>query len=558
MKSPSKTLSLIFAFSTLCMLGCDPGRGGRGGNGGSGGSGGTGGNSDFGSGQDDAGFVGDPTTCADAEMYKTYIGCDYWPTVVANAVWSIFDFAVVVSNPGTTAADVTVTGPNGTNQSVTVQPNALVKIYLPWVPSLKGPDATSAGSAQPLTASVLAKASAYHLVASVPVLVYQFNALEYAPKNGAPGKKWNTCPGKGDLFTPPCFSYSNDASLLLPSTAMTGNYRIFTEHGNGTTASPFMPGYFAITATQANTTVKIQLSSTGNTLAGTGVTAIPTGGKTTVTLNAGDVLELMGQGTNAVDLSGSEVQADKPIQVVAGVACISNPAGGTDAMGSPLSCDHIEETVMPEETLGRHYVVTRPTGPHKTPVTHTVRLVGNVDGTNLTYMPAVAGAPTTISAGEVVEIGEVTKDFEVTGDHEFIVTMIQQSGGLVDPNAALSMQEGDPSLSAAVAVEQYRLNYVFLAPSDYDFNFADVVMPMGTTIMLDGAAVTTATTQLGGGSTYGVVRIPLTAGSSGGAHTLIADQPVGLQIIGYGLYTSYQYPAGLNLLAIAPPPPPIP
>src|SRR4051812_6262104 len=30
---------------------------------------------------------GDPKTCAEAAMYKTYVGCDFWPTVVANEVW---------------------------------------------------------------------------------------------------------------------------------------------------------------------------------------------------------------------------------------------------------------------------------------------------------------------------------------------------------------------------------------------------------------------------------------------------------------------------------------
>src|SRR4051812_6891235 len=32
----------------------------------------------------------DPVTCAEAEMSKSYIGCDYWPTVAANVVWSVF------------------------------------------------------------------------------------------------------------------------------------------------------------------------------------------------------------------------------------------------------------------------------------------------------------------------------------------------------------------------------------------------------------------------------------------------------------------------------------
>src|SRR4051812_24497651 len=80
----------------------------------------------------------DPKTCAEAATFKSYIGCDYWPTVTSNVVWSIFDYAVVVANAGEGDAEVTVTGPGGVNQKVTVAPNALKKIYLPWVKELKG------------------------------------------------------------------------------------------------------------------------------------------------------------------------------------------------------------------------------------------------------------------------------------------------------------------------------------------------------------------------------------------------------------------------------------
>ncbi len=34
-----------------------------------------------------------------------------------------------------------------------------------------------------------------------------------------------------------------------------------------------------------------------------------------------------------------------------------------------------------------------------------------------------------------------------------------------------------------------------------------------------------------------------------------ANEPIGVQVLGYGRYTSYQYPAGLDLKPIAPPPP---
>src|SRR5688500_11028437 len=81
----------------------------------------------------DAGAPGDlghdPETCDEAKQARTYIGCDYWPTVVANNVWSVFDYAVVVSNVGKNAADVTVTGPNNVSHKVSVAPGTLEKIY---------------------------------------------------------------------------------------------------------------------------------------------------------------------------------------------------------------------------------------------------------------------------------------------------------------------------------------------------------------------------------------------------------------------------------------------
>jgi hypothetical protein len=159
-----------------------------------------------------------------------------------------------------------------------------------------------------------------------------------------------------------------------------------------------------------------------------------------------------------------------------------------------------------------------------------------------------------LNAGDVVDLGKVTTDFEVTGSHEFAVGMFQLGGTLADPKMVgdPTPSKGDPSQSLAVAVEQYRQKYVFLAPDDYDVSYADVQAPMGANLTLDGAPVTQAWTGVGGGA-FGVVRITLGPGM-GGAHLLTADQPVGLQVIGYGAHTSYQVPGGVNLMPIAPPP----
>jgi len=520
-----------------------------GGSGGSGGSSGGFGGDDGSSGE--GGFVGDPTTCAEAAQSQSYIGCDYWPTVTANNVWSIFDFAVVVANTGTQTANITITGPGGTNQSGPVAPQSLSKFYLPWVGPLKGPDTDPCGTAKPLAQSVLAIGAAYHLVASVPVTVYQFSALEYQGMGGMTGKNWAACPGNSACMDPTspaylqtigCYSFSNDASLLLPSTAMTGNYRV-TGHGGWGPA--MMGSYVAITATANNTMVNVHVSTTGQVTAGGNIAATANGGTLTLTMNQGDVAELVGAQADASDLSGSLVQANNPVQVITGLPCLDVP-------DTAPACDHVEESNLPAETLGKDYIVSQPTGPHGSIVGQLVRIYGNFDNTQLTYSTQPQGCPTTINAGQTVDCGIVAQDFEVKGNNSFAVGIFTQGASIVDPSAMPPNQEGDPDQSMMVAVPQYRTKYVFLAPTDYEENYLVVSAPTGAVVSLDGANLT-ATPAPVGSTGFGILRAPLGPGQAG-AHVLTSTQPVGIQVMGYGSYTSYQYPGGLDLVHISPPP----
>jgi hypothetical protein len=77
------------------------------------------------------------------------------------------------------------------------------------------------------------------------------------------------------------------------------------------------------------------------------------------------------------------------------------------------------------------------------------------------------------------------------------------------------------------------------------------VQPMDATLTLDGAPIDIAPVAIGSG--FGVARVELPLGNSG-AHLLEATAPVGIQVLGYGTATSYQYPGGSDLIAIAPPP----
>jgi hypothetical protein len=509
--------------------------------GGAGGQGGQGGEPDlgFGGNAPDAGPGGitvDPTTCEEAEKKHSYVGCDFWPTPLDNIVDAVFDYAVVAANVGQNPADVTITRGGVTVASAHIQPNDLATMVLPWVDGLRNVPPDSCGSSDPLVATSRVDGGAYHVVSTRPISVYQFNPLEYQSLGGPPGKNWAGC---ASCVNGECNSYTNDASLLLPSTALTGDYRITGLPGD----DAMFPPYFAVTGTAPDTSVTVKLAKDAHIVAGGGLPETLAGGKVTFTIGAGDVVEIIG--TISSDFSGSLVLASKPVQVLTGVACINNPV---DA----YACDHVEEVVFPAETLGKHYVVTVPTSPEATPIGHVVRIYGNVDGTTLSY-PTIkpVGGPITISAGEVKDLGVVSESFEILGDHEFAVGSFQLGAQLLGKNPQEPSDEGDPAQSMATAVEQYRTKYVFLAPLDYDYSFVDVVLPKGTKLTLDGKEIFIKFEPIG--PIYGVSRVLLNVGNNG-AHSLSASAPVGIQVIGYGAYTSYQYPGGLDLDAIAPPP----
>ena len=402
---------------------------------------------------------------------------------------------------------------------------------------------------------------AYHLTSTFPVTVWQFNPLEYRKDAAELATEMRTCtfpPTQSNSDGTNCESVSADASLLIPSTALTGNYRVTTKsatpvRADGTGAADAAGG-FAITATQDTTHVKIQLSA--DLAAGTGITAGNKGDVVEYDLNAGDVLEFLGKieeaDMPAADLSGSIVNATKPVQVI-GFNPLTNVPSPAVA-GSGVCCaDHLEETVLPAEVLGKHYVIASPSTHTGGNAGHYLRFVGDFDNTTLMYKPAnPPGAPGTLMAGQVVEI-DVTAGFEVVADQPFALISTMKSG-TVQNNCTTNQTApecfvGDPSTTDEVAVEQFRQQYIFLAPTDFAYNWADVLMPTGANVMLDGAPLGGTAEVVDDG--WSVKRVPLMAGTTMGAHTLSSDMPVGLQVMGYGHATSYYYPGGLNLKLIA-------
>src|SRR5262249_46265767 len=126
------------------------------------------------------GSTADPATCAETAQVRTSVGCDFWPTVVANPVWTDFDFGVVVMNTSASQADLTIDGPKAFQYVQSVPPDQSLIITLPWVTKLKGPEFSRTNtSGNHLKESVRVNDDAYHLRSSVPVHAWQYNPLEY-------------------------------------------------------------------------------------------------------------------------------------------------------------------------------------------------------------------------------------------------------------------------------------------------------------------------------------------------------------------------------------------
>jgi hypothetical protein len=447
----------------------------------------------------------------DWQVSTSSIGCEYYPTVTANSqLVGPFHFAVAIENAGSLPANYVVTRGATSTASGQVAAASVAVVQLPWVDELKAPPST-------LLSRSAAGNGAYHLVTDQPVTVYQYNPLEY--KIGSQ------------------YSYTADASLLLPVNTWTENYTVAAR--NTWYFTPiFYPGFYAITASQDNTVVTLNPSITGRwVVAGAGVAA---NGSGTITLNTGDVLQVLsasgGGSPDSSDLTGTGVLASKPVQVIAGHDCTNIPY----YVGA---CDHLEDSMLPIETLSGTYIVAAPWIAAGTLKNRVVRVIGVDNSATLQFDPPQAGAPSTILAGQYVELPPSQTSYRITSDHKILVAQYME-GQLAGGNA------GDPSMALAVPVEQYRSSYRFFASTSYDASFVDITAPTGATVTLDGVRVGATAFATVGTSGYGVARVQLSNAGSGD-HSITSDHDIDISVYGYGQNTSYWYPGGLNLIHLA-------
>lgn len=485
--------------------------------------------------------------CEKARLSNSYIGCEYWPMVMANQVDSLFhdQYAVVVSNPHPTGtAEVSVFQAGGATPIATEQvaPGAVKTIHLPW---------NAMGAREVISSSRTETRTrrgniAYRLESTLPVTAYQFNPLATA---------------KGGTY-----SYSNDASLLLPThiyappgdgstyfvVSMAHQDRYISDVFSGSTTADW-GALVAVVGTEDGTEVTVR--SRGGIASGGGIAGVDPGGTVTFTLNRHEVVQLAsrpyGNPDRATivgdifttvyqreyrqsDMTGSVITADKPVAVYTGADCYYMPF-------TVQACDHMEEQLFPYQNLGSSYVAARtalpPLRQGQSPVDpgDIWRIVAAVDGTQLTFQPQVH-ANVSLNAGQWIQV-QTNQNFIVSSqniDHPIAVTQF-----MVGQQATNSTM-GDPSMILAVPRLQYRDSYSFTTPTTIAKNYINVVRPLGAEVLLNDSPVTATWTQL---SDVEIAQIEI----PGGTHTITSNAKIGVTVYGYDETVSYGYPAGMDL-----------
>lgn len=485
--------------------------------------------------------------CEEVAAESSYLGCEYWPTPLGNIVSPEFSFAIAVANPNTKPVSITVELGGDIVRSSMIAAGELEVIPLPWINRLSTPP----DDGFTLLSSKVPR-GAYRLKTTLPVTAYQFNPLQYKIDEDCPNAFSDT-PNDGQ-----CFSFSNDASLLLPAHALRRNYMILTYPTNltfiGSDASG-APGSFQVIGISPNPT-EVTIEFSGYTEAGSGNSEIQSyspGTEATFTIQQGEVLQILGRqvtqcNANTVsdsadasiqycplgveeDLSGTLIRSSEPVQVFGSHICSFIPYNS-------FACDHLEESLFPLETWGRSAVVgvTQPLRMEP----NLIRVFSGADQNMLTFTPEVHPA-VTLNQGEWVEF-ETRESFRVIGSQSIQVLQFlvgQNYGGAFDQEGF-----GDPSISLVPPEDQFRTSYTFLAPDTYEQHWINLIAKPNQVIQLNGDEIN-AFAQIEG-TDWAESRVEIPAG----VYTATSDQPFGVWVYGFGSYTSYMYPAGLDLRPI--------
>ena len=441
----------------------------------------------------------------------SYLGCEYWALDLDNVQEAAAQtVGLVVSVPDDGARTevritLTATGALLDGQSLGVadlfvEPGEVEVFRLPTGFDVDGSGLTT---------------NTFHLVTTSPVTVHQFNPLN----------------GQG--------VYSNDASLLLPSQVLAGDYIVMSwPHRQDAVAT--LRGFATIVASMPGVT-EVQVTPSAAVAAGPGVATIPAGTTRVFQLTQGQALNLETAGLDSGDLTGTLIRASRQVSVIAGHECANVPVGIS-------ACDHIESQLFPVDTWGSRYVADafHPRSPGQIDIW---RVMGGANGVRVETVPPVPGYEAfELQRGTWVQFASASA-FEIVADGPILVGHYLSGSGYpgsikvcADNGQGAQSALGDPAFTLPAPTTRYLKRYAVLTPSGYDEDYLNVVARAGSTVTVDGAPLGVPLVPVGDG-TWGLARVAVDPG----VHEVVGSSEFGLTAYGYDCDVSYAYPGGLRL-----------
>jgi hypothetical protein len=445
--------------------------------------------------------------CAEAINDKSNVGCEYWAVNMQNQSSSFQQpYAIVVSNlEAASAVHVVVEERTTTGYNVLDEADVASKSTHVFMLG----NTAEIGSCH-------VERHAFRVTSDLPIVAYQFN-----PYSGLQPDNSDIC--------------SNDGTLLIPRSGMGKIYHVL----NYAATNSFYYDGSTMNVVAARDDTTVHITPTAAIDAGGTIPAIPAGTTETFLMQAADVVQLNSGG----EISGTFVEADKPIAVFGGDLCSFVPA-------SVMYCDHMEHQLFPVTTWGEEFVAARTVVRTLVgaPENDYWRIVASEDGTVISTDPSVPGFDgATLGAGEMIEAG-VNYSFTISATAPIMVG--QFITGHMATDVPFEGAGGDPAFALLPPTEQFMTNYVFLAPEKYIEDYLVITHPAGMSVELDDDPVSAnpdCETEAFSAE-WDITRCLIPDFT----HTIEAADPVGITVWGYGGRVSYGYTGGLDLTEINP------
>jgi hypothetical protein len=527
-----------------------------------------------------AGLCRDPG-CAVAEDRRSYLGCDYVAAALPNLA-----YAPVGATPQAPLG-VVVANPDPGNP-VKVWARDAAGALAPLVGEVTIPPPIVAAGYQAVTVRSELRDASGAVVAEgfteadgldIPprgMAVLLFRNHGYTEQSKVAAEAWRVstdAPVAATQFGPYCcnYSFTNDASLLLPTSALGTDHRVIgvpswsygrEDGGSGIAAT------ISVVAPQAQTDVTITLPPGARVRMDGAGRLQRNGDVVTVRLGGGELVHLFSEAPEApgvgaapgIDLSGARVESNRPVAVFTGHQCTYYPQ-------DQEACDHLEEQLSPVDTWGNELVLApvamRARDPQRSSEAVYWKILAARDATTVRFSvplntigPRPPGSPGVtdcralltdgqmfqLDAGESCEFGS-DQAIGVNADGPISAIGIISGQASTGALTTFGAHAGDPSIFQAPPVRQLRSSYTFLAPTTYHTDTVTIFAPPDATFEIDGVERALVRLQPVPGTNWVYGHL----GIEDGTHFIQGSRPFGMVVFAYDDYVSYAFTGGLNL-----------